>query len=290
MKNAYLNNLQVHDNQMASTLGFWLKPLIQGLEMPDIRLPTFDRPNIDGSFVPNQLYGGRAITLQGKVTGSGSLATYRTRRSQLESAVKIYRPGGVLTPITFKFKTMNDLLLQASVYTKKLKFSDNLITSGDYVLDLYAPDIRLLSQELNQTQLNIFEGGGMPLPMPIPMDMSAGGTVLQPILNAGNFTSLPFFTIRGTIEDPTISNETTGKSFSITYTLTSTAERIEIDVENRTVLYFATDTSTGVNIRQYFSGDWFDIEPGSNSIKLVVADITDSGYLLIKWRDAYIGI
>lgn len=288
MKNAYLNTLQIHDN--TQNIGFWLKPNIQGLEMPDIRLPSFDRPNIDGAFVPNQLYGGRAITLEGKVSGSGDLATYRTRRAQLEGVAKIYRPDGVLSPITFKFKTMNDLELQAEVYVKKLKFPDRLITAGDYNLDLYAPNIRLLSQVLHQEQLNIFEGGGMPIPMPIPMDMSAGGTVLLPISNSGNYSSFPYYVIRGTIDDPTVSNITTGKSFSLNYTLTSSSERIEVDVENRTVLYFSSPTATGANIRQYFSGDWFELEPGNNSIKLVVADITDSGYMSVQWRDAFIGI
>jgi hypothetical protein len=288
MKNAYLNNLKIHDN--SQNIGFWLKPNIQGLEMPDIRLPNFVRPNIDGAFVPNHLYGGRAITLEGKVSGSGTLTTYRTRRRQLEDAVKIYRPGGELTPITFKFKTMDNLELQAEVYTKKLKFADRLLMAGDYTLDLFAPDIRLVSQTLKQQQLNIFEGGGFAIPTGIPLDISAGGTTETPIENLGNISSFPTIIVYGTIEDPTVSNETTGESFSLNYTLTSADERIEIDIEGRTVLYFATATATGTNIRQYFSGDWFDLEPGNNTIKLVVADITDTGYMFIQWRDAFIGV
>lgn len=47
-----------------------------GLEAPNFRLPTFDRPNSDGAFVPNHLYGGRLITLRGVVYGDDQ-ATYR---------------------------------------------------------------------------------------------------------------------------------------------------------------------------------------------------------------------
>jgi len=288
MKNAYLNNTQIHDYQ--TNIGIWLKPNIQGLESPSIRLPSFERPNVDGAFVPNQLYGGRAISLEGKVTGNGVLSTYRTRRRTLANAARIYRPGGVLSPITFKFKTMDDLELQAEVYVRKLTLPDIMLTGGNFLLDLFAPDVRLLSQEEYFEQVNIFQGGGMPIPMPVPMDMSAGGSVQTTINNAGDTGTFPFITVRGTIEDPTISNQTTGDSFSVDYTLTTSDERIEIDVENRIILYFANDTATGVNIRDKFSGDWYEIASGNNSIKLVVADTTDTGYMTIQWRDAYLGV
>jgi hypothetical protein len=288
MKNAYLNTLQIHDNQ--NNIGFWLKPNIQGLEAPSIRLSSFERPNFDGAFVPNQLYGGRAITLEGKVSGGGSGTTYRTRRRQLEAVTRIYRPGGVLTPLTFKFKTMDDLELQVDVYVRKFEMPDKFLTGGNYKLDLFAPDIRLLSQELHQETLSIFSGGGMPIPMPIPMDMSAGGTIETTINNAGDTGALPFFVIQGPIEDPTISNQTTGESFSLDYLLATADEFITVDVETRTVLYYADANTAGVNIRDKFSGDWFEIASGNNSIKLVVADTADTGYALIRWRDAWLGI
>ena len=126
--------------------------------------------------------------------------------------------------------------------------------------------------------------------MAIPMDMSVGGSVESAVANIGNFSSFPFFTIFGSIQDPTVSNQTTGESFSLDYTLTTATERIEIDVENRTVLYYSAPNAAPVNIRQYFSGDWFELQPGNNTIKLVVSDTADTGYLNVEWRDAYIGI
>lgn len=288
MKNAYLNELKIHDNQI--NIGYWLTPNIQGLEAPSIRLPSFERPNVDGAFVPNQLYGGRAISLEGRVSGGGNVLTYRSRRRTLENAARIYRPGGALSPITFKFKTMDDLELQALVYVRKLNFPDRLLAGGSYSLDLYAPDIRLLSQELHSQQLNIFSGGGMAIPLEIPVNMSSGGSIETVINNAGDISSFPLITIYGTIEDPTLSNQTTGESFSLDYTLSSADEFITIDVETRTVLYYADQNTAPVNIRQYFSGDWFDIEPGNNSIKLVVANTSDTGFAIIRWRDAFLGI
>lgn len=288
MKNAYLNDLQIHQND--TNIGYWLNPKIQGLEAPGIRLPSFERPNVDGAFIPNQLYGARPITLEGVVSGNGSLALYRTRRRAFEAVARIYRPGGVVTPITFKFKTMDDLELQIPVYVKKNDFPDILLMKGDYKLDLIAPDIRIFSQVEHTEQINIFQGGGMAIPMGIVMDMSIGGSVESVITNAGDITSFPTIIIRGPIDDPIISNQSSGDSFSLNYTLTSSAERIEIDIETRTVLYYADDTTAPINIRQYFSGDWWELQPGTNAIKLVVSDVSDAGYMVIKWRDAYLGV
>lgn len=288
MKNIYINNLQIHSNN--DDIGFWVSPNIEGLDMASIRLPSFQRPNIDGAFVPNHLYGGRAITLRGMVDGEGSETTYHTRRRQLIDTVAIYRPGNVLTPLTMKFTTPDDKELQISVYMRDLRFPHEMLTAGEYVLELFAPDIHIVGQTLKQSQLNIFSGGGMGIPMGIPMDMSTGGAVQTVVNNAGGLVAKPYYVIYGTIEDPQITNDTTGESFSLDYTLTVATQRIEVDVENRTVLYFASATATGVNIRDKFTGDWFDLEPGNNTIKLVVVDTADTGYALIRWRDSYIGV
>lgn len=288
MKNAFLNAYQIHDYR-SNPNGIYLKPDIQGLEMPTIRLPNFERPNIDGAFVPNQLYGGRAISLQGKVSAQ-NVQNYRLRRRAFQNAVKIYRPGGALAPIVFKFKTMDDLELQTNVYLRKIEFPDVYLTGGAFKIDLFAPDVALESQELHIEEVSIFSGGGMAIPMEIPLDMSVAGTLETIIANAGDTGALPTITITGTIEDPTISNQTTGESFSLDYELTTEDERIEVDVKNRSVLYYADDNASGVNIRDKFSGDWMEIAAGENAIKLVVADSTDSGSAVIRWRDAYLGV
>jgi hypothetical protein len=184
---------------------------------------------------------------------------------------------------------MDDLDLQVEAYVKTFSMPDKLMTSADFNLNLFAPDIRINSQVLHESRINIFEGGGMPIPMGIPMDMSAGTSVETNILNAGDFTSYPQITIYGSIEDPTITNLTTGESFSLDYTLTSSDERIEIDFKKHTVLYFADPTANGVNIRDKFINDFFLLAPGNNTIKLVVVNSADTGYAQIKWRDSYLG-
>lgn len=287
MKNIYLDNTKIHDN-VANT-GLFIFPEIKGLEVPAIRLPNFTRPNVDGAFVSHQLYGGRLITLTGKVYAE-NITDYRTNRRTLESAINIKRVDGSLTPITMKFKTMDDLLLQIAVYTKNFRFSDKDLLFGNYKLDLFAPSIAIQSQTLNAENLFIFQGGGMAIPMPIPMDMSTGGDAETILNNAGNIDAFPKLIFQGPINTPTLTNETTGESISLTNDLTSSNERIEIDTVNRTALYFATPTATGTNTRSTVSGDFLVLQSENNVMKLTTADSSDAGYVNISWRDTYSGV
>ena len=158
MKIIYLNTTQIHSN--TDGIGIIVHPDIKGLEMPAIRLPSFDRPNVDGAIVPNQLYGGRLISLTGRVYAS-TVAAYRTLRRTLEQAVAIQRTAGVLYPITLKMTTMDDLLLQVEVYTKAFEFPDKDLLFSNYRLDLFAPSLFLLGQEQKTKTIYTFFGGGM---------------------------------------------------------------------------------------------------------------------------------
>ena len=287
MKNIYLDNTQIHD--YLNNIGFIVFPNIQGLDTPSIRLPSFNRPNVDGAFVPNQLYGGRLITLAGKVFADDA-STYRARRRELETACKIKRVDDDLNPITMKFKTMDDLLLQVEVYTKKLVFNDKYLTHGDFKIDLFAPSIYLESQELHNQNIFIFSGGGMDVPTGVPMDMSAEGDTEAILNNVGNIDAYPQLSFHGPMQDPTLTNETNGDALSIVYTMSSSNERIEIDTVNRTALYFSTPTATGTNFRQYISGDFLSLQSGNNSIKLTSANYNNEGYISISWRDAFSGV
>lgn len=287
MKNIYLGTQQIHSND--SNIGFLVAPNIKGLEQPSIRLPSFDRPNTDGSIVPNQLYGGRLITLSGKVFAS-TVVDYRTRRRLLETAVNIQRTiDGILQPITMKFTTMDDLALQVDVYTRKFDFPDGLLMSGDYKVDFVAPSIYLLGQTLKTQLVSAFTGGGMAIPTGIPTAMNVGGISAETLTNSGNIPAYPIITLEGPLEDPTLTNETADQTMNITYTLNA-GESIEIDTINRTAVYYASLGASPVNVRQYISGDFITVEPGENIIKLTLAAYNDDGAALFAWRDSYSGI
>lgn len=287
MKTIYLDSTQIHSNT-DNSLGFIVSPEIQGLEQPSIRLPSFDRPNVDGAVVPSQLYGGRLITFNGKVYAS-DVATYRTRRRTLESAVNIKKiiTGG-FNPITLKLTTMDDLALQVEVYTRKFDFPDKLLMAGNYKVEFFAPTLYLVSQAIRSQIVYVYDGGGMAIPTAIPTPFNANASALSILNNAGNVDAYPQIIITGPLDDPAITNESTGQVLNLDYTLTS-GQYIAIDTDLRTVLYYSGVGASPTNIRDKMTGDFITLSPGNNTIKLAVAAFA-AGNAQFSWRDSYSGI
>lgn len=287
MKNVYIDSTKIHDN--SGNQGIFLSPKIQGLELPDLRLPYYERPSADGAIVPGQLYGGRLVSLTGRVIGE-TITEYRQLRRTLEAAVAIRRDtSGNELARALKFTTMDDLALQIDVYTRKLRFDDQLLRAGSFTLDLFAPDIALLSQTVKTSVIAAFTGGGMEIPTGIPMGMSIGGSTAATLNNAGNLAAYPTIVISGPVLNPTILNEQTGQTLDLTYELTDAAETIVIDTLRRTVIYYATSSGSPVNIRGAMEGDFITLDPGNNVIKLVLASTSD-GVASFNWRDSYAGV
>lgn len=103
-----------------------------------------------------------------------------------------------------------------------------------------------------------------------------GGELIA--LNSGNLEAAPVFIVRGPAVNPIITNATTGRSFQILATLTST-DTVTIDARSGTI------TPGTVRI----SGAPFSLAPGSNTIRWRSADdVFYSGALLtLQWRSTY---
>lgn len=284
----YLDSTQIHDYQ-DNSIGMVVRPGISGLESPEMRLPSFTRPNVDGAVVPNQLYGGRIITLTGTVFSDNS-QVYRDLRRDLNRATAIRRDiDGTLLPRILKFTTDDDLTLQIEVYTKKLQFEDVNMTHGMYKLDLFAPVHQLVSQQQKSATIFVFEGGGFTIPFEIPFAMDVFGDVVTELENEGNVEAYPVYTLVGPLEDPTFTNLTTGEQFSLDYTLSTSSDSIVIDTLKRTVIYKDSPTATGTNILSSFTGDFVTLVDGINQVKLTNTS-SSAGYLSVVYRDSYSGI
>src|SRR4051812_8227555 len=77
-----LGDLQLHGPDLAN---FDLKRPIQGLEAPEYRISSYDKPGEDGGVVSNALYGMRQITLIGRVAGSNPEQYEENRRALLDA-------------------------------------------------------------------------------------------------------------------------------------------------------------------------------------------------------------
>jgi phage-related protein len=126
--------------------------------------------------------------------------------------------------------------------------------------------------------------------MAIPMSMAGGVSVTSTATNDGDSDSYPIIIFHGELEDPTLTNQTTGEQITLNYTLTA-GQRIEIDTKRQTALFYtADDDPEGANVLQYIGGDWLKLVAGTNTLKLVTAVYNSIGYVNLQWRDKYLGI
>jgi len=135
---------------------------------------------------------------------------------------------------------------------------------GSFLIDMVAPDPRFYSQTLNDTTFD--------------------NSDTKDVTNAGNEITSLKFKLSGAGTNWTITNNTTGKSLVLARSITGT-DYVEIDGANNTVLL------NGVtSVFNDFSGDFFVLDPGINSITTSVTggDVTTA--IHIYHRDAYISL
>jgi len=285
MKSVYIDTQQIHSNS-DNTLGYYITAT-DGLDMPSMRVPTYDKPGEFGAFVSNQLYGRRLVTFEGEVFGS-SLTDFQSKRRALENAIQIVKDSNSI-PVakTLKFTTMDDLALQASCYMQKFVMKIDIgMWSAKYMMELICPDFGLESQNLSTIVITTPGGGGAVYPVIYPVIYAAGSGGLATVVNNGNTNAYPIITLNGLLTNPVILNVTTGRYISLGITIGASDTPVVIDMKNKTILQGSTPVIGDKN----FGSDWWWLASGSNLIQVTTGNISDTGNVSISYRDTYIGI
>lgn len=284
MKSIYLDNFQIHNN-ISNSLGYHIKPDIEGLDYPDLRTSRYNRAGEHGGFMSNQLYGGRKITLEGSIYANTAI-DYEAKRRALVAILDLEKSAtGIPLAKVLKLTTMDDLQLQTDVFLLNFKMAKAELMIGEFLLDLWAPDFPLYSQNSASAQLYRASGGGFILPVifPIVTTAQSGGTVN--ITNNGTADSYPTIYLNGPLNNPIIQNNTTGKYIKLNLTI-ATGEQVTIDMKNRTVKLGSSSIIANMDSESLF---WV-LLPGLNIISLTTSSTSDTGDAQITYRDAYLGV
>lgn len=189
---------------------------------------------------------------------------------------------------TFKINKNNDVDVQ--IVVKNASVAGDLKSENYHtctmLISLEAEYPLFQSQELQSEDILIFTGGGMEIPMGIPMDMSGGATNEATLENNGNYDAFPVFTFYGPLENPSLSNLTTGETLNLNLTLLTSNDYVVVDTYSRTVMLYPS----GNNARQYATGDFFTLQPGENVIHLSNSSYNGTAFCRVEFRDHYLGI
>lgn len=261
--------------------GYLLKRL-GGFGMPEAKIDIKERGSYHGARLGNYAYGRRNLSIEGEIIGSDT-DDYETKRRALSDACDLMSGLKTLTITTRAGITVTADVIVSGALEEPYKAGDMI--RGDFRLEFVAPYPFFLSSAENSQQITPFVGGGGAIPAAIPFSLAVGGSGAVTVANDGNGEAFPTVTLYGSLENPSLLNETTGESLSIAYTLATSTDFIVLDFYNRTALL------NGItNINQYVTGDWWRLKPGNNDIKLASASYSAGAYALLEWFDTYLGL
>jgi len=230
---------------------------IDGLEYPDVRSAIDVVAGKKSAVYVNSKFGLRIITLTAQLFGDAVKSLF-TRRSELLQAI---RQEGYMKLV--KFTTFDSLNLQFEAEVTKLvnPYTKNL---KPLMLELVAPDWRFYSQtESTDTIL---------------------ATATEIVTNSGNEKTDPILQITGPANSITITNLTTGGTFTLSENLTA-GQVLVINTKEQTVVL-----NPSTNKFSILTGDFFALGPGANSVEFAATGSDANTKLEVIYRSAYLGL
>lgn len=262
----------------------WLCNAIKNLSFPDINQQSALKGGYLGQVLSPMQIGAYKFAMAWNLTGSDFSDLSTQRELFIGTWGDILKNGSA----TLKFLKSNGNLIQLTV--KGVEITGEIIAedglSCSLLITLVTEYPFIVGQTLQSTDVNIFSGGGMAIPMPIPMDMSNGGVNDLTITNNGNYNAYPILTFYGVLSNPSLTNLTTNKTLNINYSLSDSTQYIIIDTYTRSAILYPSLT----NVRQYVSGDFFTLAKGGNIIHLGNASYNSTGHVNVSFRDHFLNI
>ena len=155
------------------------------------------------------------------------------------------------------------------------------------LIEAKAADWRFYAQQAKEkTIYATVISGGMSIPATVPYAITSAGGLNNKVQNLGTERTPPVFTIYGPGNQFVVSNEQTGASFTITYTLDDN-DYITVSTDKGGTVIMLNNLRS---IYSSFAGNYFNLIPGLNDIIFFPVGGSSNTRLKLWWRDAFIGI
>lgn len=277
-----ITSITIGSVTISSYTGNYLFDTLSGFGSPDIKVSVKERGAYDGANLGNYNYGKRVFSIEGRVIGD-TVNDYVANRRSLQKALDL--TDGLQT---ISITTKDGLSLEFDAIVSgniDMQYEAGQAVMSTFRIELTAPYPFILGATENTEIVPVHSGGGAEIPAELPLEIGSGGTGDTTITNDGNGKAYPVIKIYGVIENPNITNTTRGEGLSITYTLNSSADYIEIDMYRRTVKL------NGItNIKQYVSGDFWALNAGDNVIRLSAGSSGGGAEAQVTYQDSYLGL
>lgn len=254
---------------------------ITGLQEAEVREDAEERSDADGGVHGDFLRGRMPIVIQGSLDPSADIATLNLLEDKIKRATRALRGDGTLswTPTGSVRRMVTFRMQQPTRVVGRLpkRFQASLVCASHRVLS---------SDENSVTFAAGGTGGeiGFSSPISDPLRSAISDTGAAQVANIGSEESPPRFRIDGPITNPTIRNATTGQELRLLTSLTA-GNFITIDVENAEVLL--NGVADAYAVVQFPESAWWNLQPGSNDVRLLAASFSAPAALTVFWRHAW---
>ena len=246
---------------------------VDGFYSIPIRTAQDNLTDQDGGVVWAQKYAARVIGITGQVVGD-TPADYFDNLTLLSQAY-----GKVGSALTMTLIKWDEDGTQRRLQCRPLSMPSVIealgeTTFADFRMELIADNPFFLDASTQSLSTGLAEASGIPMSIPMGVPIGSVTSDILTIQNDGNVAAFAEFTITGPVTNPTVTNTTTGKSFTIEDTLTGAdTVRVFRDQEGFKV------EKNGVDAFATFKGEFFLINTGPNNIRFTSVGF-DAGALL----------
>lgn len=275
-----ITDVALGTNQLTTTKRFCVGT--SGGSFPGVSYNAFDRGPSFGRKLSRIQARSFTILTEWVILGSSFADLVTERSSFIQLLGAILESGTATLKITRSNGTTLQIEVKAVKVTGAAKPEDGV--SSPLLVEFEAEYPFFQSVEQYVSEIGLFAGGGMAIPMGIPMSMGVAGVAETTIVAGGNYPAYPLIKLIGVMDTPTLRNNTAGKQLTIAANLNTTGKFVLIDTFLRTVV-----NEAGSNVRGTHSGDFWTLAVGSNSIRLS-ATSGSSGKAIISYRNHHLNI
>jgi len=267
----------------------WIGPLdpdanIQGLlDRAGIRESSSDLVEGDGATHGPFWLSRRAGTIQGILLPTVlDMSLVAAAESKLKRATRALRADGLL-----RWTPPND----SAPRQLRVRVQDGPRVTGRrpkaFQVTLVSTDPYALSS--SESSVVITPGAaagetGIVNPITDPISTSLNVTAQQFVVNQGDAPSWPRLRIDGPITNPQVLNNTTGQVVALAYTL-NPGEWLTVYPERGRILL--NDTADRYSALDFANSSWWQVQPGSNDVRLLASSFSSPAQLTVYWRNAY---
>lgn len=217
------------------------------------------------------------------------------------SLLHIFKPN--TSPIKLKFAMVNGTYYM-DCYTMgaiPMPSVDRMAWNQTVVIELKANDPTFYDPELNVHTYTVVGGADTgEIPMPVPSFVGIGSSsvsITENIVNEGTADVFPQIHLSGPLEDPVITNNSTGETLSFNGTHIAAAHYYNIDcrygyktiIDNHDVNQIAALTDDS-DLVSFHLGTDPDVVDGANSITVTAGGMDNDSRIVMYYYTRYVGI